>query len=145
MQYLWLALLVLSVALECLITKGIFLSFIPGSLAAMILAFAGVDKVWIQLLVFFLLSLASFFLLRPFVKRFLGKKKKKTAFTVESAVGSRTVVVERLDNLAGRGAVMVGGMEWAALTVSDDIVIEAGETVEIIAVEGVKFICRAVK
>ena len=143
MQYLWLALLLLSVVLECIITKGVFLSFIPGSLAGVILGFLDI-KPWIQLLVFLGLSILSLLLLRPLVRRFLGKKKEK-GFTVESAIGSRTVVVERLDNLAGRGAVTVGGMEWAARTVSDDIVIEEGTTVEIIAVEGVKFICRAVK
>ena len=142
MQYLWLALLVVSVVLECVISKGIFLSFIPGALAGVILGFF--TEPWVQLLVFIVLFFLSFFLLRPFVKRFVGKKKKQP-FTVESAVGTRTVVVERLDNLAGRGAVTVAGMEWAARTVSDDIVIEAGTTVEIIAVEGVKFICRAVK
>ena len=143
MQYLWLSLLVLSAVLECLITKAVFLCFVPGALGAMILAFCGVS-VRIQISLFLLLVLCAFLFLRPLAKRFL-QKEGHIPFTVESAIGTRTVVVERLDNLAGRGAVTVDGMEWAARTLSDDIVIEEGSVVEIIAVEGVKYICREVK
>ena len=142
MQYLWLALLVLSVVLECLVTKGIFFCFIPSSLVSMILAFCGVS-VTIQLIVFFALVLGAFFFIRPIIRRaFSGREN--ASFAVENAIGMRTVVVERLDNLAGRGAVRVHGMEWAARTLSDEIVIEEGSAVEIIGVEGVKYICRKV-
>jgi membrane protein implicated in regulation of membrane protease activity len=143
MQYLFIALLVLSAALECFTAKGVFLCFVPASLVSGILAFLDVP-LWIQLTVFALLVLLSLLFLRPLVCRLLGGKKS-TAFAVEDAIGTQTVVVERLDNLAGRGAVTVDGMEWAARTLSDDIVIEAGTRVEIIAVEGVKFICRTLK
>ena len=143
MQYLWIALLVLSALLEGLWMKGVFLCFVPSSLVAMILAFFGVET-WIQVGVFLLLAGLAFLFLRPLVRR-LATPKQESAFSVESAIGMRCPVVERLDNLAGRGAVVVGGMEWAARTTSDEIVIETGDTVEIIAVEGVKFICRAIK
>lgn len=143
MQYLWIALLVLSALLEGLLTGGIFVCFVPASLIAMILAFFDVP-LEIQLGVFFAVSGLALLLLRPIVRTLL-RAKKPEAFSVESAIGMQCVVVERLDNLAGRGAVTVNGMEWAARTLSDDIVIEQGSTVEIIAVEGVKFICRAVK
>ena len=139
MQYLWLALLLLSAFLEIVFTKGFFLSFVPSSLVAMVLAFFDITP-WVQLVVFFSVLLCAFLPVRLYARK--AKLTENTPFTVESAIGTRCVVVERLDNLAGRGAVIVGGMEWAARTTSDDIVIEAGEAVEIIAVEGVKFICR---
>ena len=143
MQYLWLALLVLSALLEGLLTTGVFLCFVPASLVAMILAFLNLP-ILVQIGAFLVLSGLSLLFLRPLVCGILHKKSSDV-FSVESAVGTRCTVVERLDNLAGRGAVTVGGMEWAARTVSDEIVIEAGCEVEIIAVEGVKFICREVK
>ena len=142
MQYIWLATLVLSVLLECLVTKGIFFCFVPSAFVSMVLAFFGVP-LYVQLIVFIALTLCSFFALRPLVKRLIPDKKD-SSFTVEKAIGMHTVVVERLDNLAGRGAVTVNGMEWAARTLSDEIVIEAGSAVEIIGVEGVKFICREI-
>ena len=143
MQYLFIALLVLSVALECFTAKGVFLCFVPSSLVAGILAFLDV-RLWVVLTVFFVLTILAFLFLRPLVLRLLGAGKS-APFSVEDAIGTQTVVVERLDNLAGRGAVTVDGMEGAARTLSDDIVIEAGTRVEIIAVEGVKFICRTLK
>ena len=141
MEYIWLALLVLSALLEALTVKILFAVFIPSSLTAMILAFCKVAPS-IQLAVFAALLLIGF-LLRPLAKRLLPVKESEP-YTVEAAIGTRSVVVERLDNLAGRGAITVFGMEWAARTVSDEIVLEAGTEVEIIAVEGVKFICRAI-
>ena len=143
MQYLWLALLVLSALIEGLLTRGVFLCFVPSALVAMILAFFGVS-VWIQVGVFLLLAGLSLIFLRPLAVG-IFHKKTPDRFSVESAIGMHCLVVEKLDNLAGRGAVTVNNMEWAARTVSDEIVIEAGCVVEIIAVEGVKFICRAVK
>ena len=141
MEYIWLALLVLSALLEALTVKILFAVFIPSSLTAMILAFCKVAPS-IQLAVFAALLLIGF-LLRPLAKRLLPVKESEP-YTVEAAIGTRSVGVERLDNLAGRGAITVFGMEWAARTVSDEIVLEAGTEVEIIAVEGVKFICRAI-
>ena len=143
MQYLWIALLVLSALVEGLWTSGIFVCFVPASLVAMILAFFDAS-LFVQLGVFFAVAGLALLFLRPLVRR-LASPKKADVFTVESAIGTQCTVVERLDNLAGRGSVSVMNMEWAARTVSDEIVIEAGSTVEIIAVEGVKFICRAVK
>ncbi|MBQ9736107.1 MAG: NfeD family protein [Clostridia bacterium] len=141
MEYIWLALLVLSALIEALTVKILFAVFVPASLVAMILAFCNVSP-WIQLAVFAALTVIGF-LFRPLAKRLLPVKEAQP-YTVEAAIGTRSVVVERLDNLAGRGAITVFGMEWAARTVSDDVVLEAGTEVEIIAVEGVKFICRAV-
>lgn len=143
MQYLWLALLVLSALMEGLLTAGTFLCFVPSALVAMILAFFDLS-IWIQVGAFLALSGLSLLFLRPLVRGILHKKSNDT-FSVESAIGTRCTVVEKLDNLAGRGAVTLKGMEWAARTISDEIVIEAGCEVEIIAVEGVKFICRRVK
>lgn len=143
MQYLWLALLVLSALIEGLLTRGVFLCFVPSALVAMILAFLNVS-VWIQVGVSLLLAGLSLIFLRPLAVG-IFHKKIPDRFSVESAIGMHCLVVEKLDNLAGRGAVTVNNMEWAARTVSDEIVIEAGCVVEIIAVEGVKFICRAVK
>ena len=143
MQYLWIALLVLSALLEGLWTKGVFVCFVPASLVAMFLAFLNCS-LWVQLGVFFVIVGLLLLFLRPLLRTFLCSKTEKP-FLVESAVGMHCKVVERLDNLAGRGAVLVNGMEWAARTISDEIVIEAGNTVEIFAVEGVKFICRTVE
>ena len=61
---------------------------------------------------------------------------------IENVVGERCVVVERIDNFAGCGEVRVNGQIWSARGVSEHDEFDIGETLNIVAVEGVKLICR---
>jgi membrane protein implicated in regulation of membrane protease activity len=67
------------------------------------------------------------------------KENEKT--NVESLIGQKAVVKERIDNLKAEGVVLVNGLEWTARTV-DDTIAEAGSTVEILEVKGVKLMVR---
>lgn len=59
-----------------------------------------------------------------------------------TVVGASAKVVEPVNNLAGSGEVMVGGELWAARSVTDDVTFAVGDTVRIVACEGVRLICR---
>ena len=143
MQYVWLALIVLTIVSEAVTIQLLFVWFLPGLLTAMLLAFFSVD-VWIQVLVFFVLSVVSFVLFHTVLKKRLrGKKEEK--FNVDAVIGERCYVVEKIDNIACRGAVKVKGLEWAARTLSDEELLEEGTLVEVLAVEGVKLICKKVE
>ena len=72
-----------------------------------------------------------------------GKKQQK--FNVDAVIGEKCYVVEKIDNIACRGAVKVRGLEWAARTLNEDELLEEGTLVEILAVEGVKLICKKVE
>ncbi len=61
--------------------------------------------------------------------------------TIDSIVGKKCVVVERIDNFAGCGQVRVGSQNWSARGTYDDDCFEVGETLDIVAIEGVKLIC----
>ena len=61
--------------------------------------------------------------------------------TIDSIVGKRCVVVERVDNFAGCGQVKVGSQSWSARGTYDDDCFEVGEVLDIVAIEGVKLIC----
>ena len=54
------------------------------------------------------------------------------------------VVTERIDNLNESGAVHVGGKVWSARSESGEI-IEAGEKVRSIRIEGVKLIVEKIE
>lgn len=69
------------------------------------------------------------------------KKRKVESVSVERLVGASGVVTCRLDNLGG--AVAIRGTEWSARAVSEDTVIEEGKTISVVAIEGVKLICKA--
>ena len=88
--------------------------------------------------------LLAFFAL--FGKRLFSRPSKEGGrFSVDSLVGTKGVVTEKVENIAGSGSVSAGGYSFAARALSDEEIYEPGENVEIVAVEGVKLICRTVK
>lgn len=76
---------------------------------------------------------------------FVTKRLKKgdaAPVTIDNVVGSKCVVDERIDAEAGCGQVIVGGQSWSARAVDADRSYEVGETLRVVAIEGVKLICR---
>ena len=51
-------------------------------------------------------------------------------------------MVETVDNYIGCGLVKVKGQVWSARGVNDDDIFEIGERLTVVAIEGVKLICR---
>ena len=77
-------------------------------------------------------------------KGFFGKKKNNDDFSLESIIGSRCVVIDRINNFSGSGIVKVNGTMWAARGAFDDDVFEVGEALKVVAIEGVKLICKKI-
>jgi len=71
---------------------------------------------------------------------FRFRKSRETS--IEAIVGERCVVVEKIDNFAGCGQVKVNGQFWSARGAGEDDVFEIGEVLNIVALEGVKLICK---
>lgn len=61
--------------------------------------------------------------------------------SLDNIVGKRCIVTEKIDSYAGCGQVKVNGQSWAARGVFDDDVFEIGESLKIVAIEGVRLIC----
>ena len=61
---------------------------------------------------------------------------------LDDVVGEKCVVVQTVDNYAGSGLVRVKGTEWSARSVNDDDIYEVGKTLVVVAIEGVKLICK---
>ena len=60
---------------------------------------------------------------------------------LESIVGKKCVVIEKIDNFVGSGLVKVNGQCWAARSAYDDDCFDAGESLSVVAIEGVKLVC----
>ena len=71
------------------------------------------------------------------------KSENEESTSPEDLIGKSGVVVERIDTDAGTGLVEIDGQGWAARTVYTDEVLEAGASVSVVAIEGVKLIVRA--
>lgn len=87
------------------------------------------------------ITLAIVILLSVAVLVYIKSKKKVSSLSVDDIVGERCKVVETVDNYAGCGLVKVKGQVWSARGVDDEDIFEVGETLCVVAIEGVKLIC----
>ena len=72
-------------------------------------------------------------------------KRGVTRTNVNSLIGKRAVVIQKIDNLSQMGQVRINDIEWMARTESDEETIPEKSVVEIEAVQGVKLIVKKCK
>ena len=141
MIWIWLSVMVMALVCEGLTTALVSIWFAPGALVAMALA-ALKAPIWAQSLVFFIVSSVCIGLFQSFFKKKLGKNKK-SATNTDMLIGEKAVVAEAIDNIRAEGCIKINGQLWSAKS-EDGSVISQGEIVEIIAVSGVKLVCRKI-
>ena len=139
MVWLWLAVVVMALVCEGITTALVSIWFVPGAVIAIVLAALELE-VWIQSLVFFVVSIVSVAVFQSLFRKKL-KGSKKNATNLDRIIGETAVVTETIDNLRSEGCVKVNGQLWGARSDLNDV-INDGEIVEIVAVSGVKLICR---
>jgi membrane protein implicated in regulation of membrane protease activity len=116
-----------------IITTGFFLGPIAvAALLAAVVALAG-GAVALQLVVFALVAIASLAVLRPIAKRHLHMPAQLRTGTA-ALVGARALVLERVD--VNGGSVKIGGEIWTARAYDDDAVMEPGERVDVMKIDG---------
>lgn len=137
----WIAAMVLFLVVEALTVGLASIWFAVGSLAAMICAMLNAPE-WVQIIVFLVVSAAALYFTRPLAKKYINGKKQPT--NADMIIGKECKVTEKIDNLAGTGAVYVDGKTWTARSDGDEI-IEEGELVSAMRIEGVKLIVNKTK
>lgn len=141
MYMLWIILAIVFLAVEFGTVALISLWFVGGSVAALAVCLLG-GPLWLQVLVFGLISLALLLLVRPFLKKYIDPKKVRT--NVDAMRGRQAVLLETADNLAATGSLELSGVVWTARS-ADGSVIPAGTVVTVQGVEGVKLLVLPVK
>ena len=133
---LWLAWVIAAVALGIgeMLTPGLFFLG-PLALAAGVAALAALigGGIVISLIVFIVASLASLAFLRPIARRHVRMPAISRTGT-DALVGRRAIVTRRIDAHGGR--VRIGGEEWSARPYLDGQVLEEGQSVDVIQIEG---------
>lgn len=142
MEYLiwgWLGALILFILIEIATTSLTTIWFAGGALVAFL---ANVLKapVWLQIVLFMIVSLVLLIFTRPVMMKVMNDGGIKT--NVDSIIGCRAKVIERISNMDNQGAVMVNGQEWTARSEDSAETYEPDDIVEITAVSGVKLIVR---
>ncbi len=135
---IWLVLMVVFIAMEAATVQLISTWFAVGALASMIVCLLGAE-VWLQLVVFFTVSIVLLSLLFPMARKHL--KPKLVATNADALVNRICVVTEDIDPVEG-GRVKLGDVTWSARA---DAVIPAGSLVKILRIQGTKVFVEQVE
>lgn len=135
---IWIAAIIIFGVAEAATAGLTSIWFVLGGVAGLIAAVCG-GPVWLQVGLFFAVSIAALAFTRPLVVKLMKKDIKPTnADRVLNNVGR---VTERIDNALPSGAVYIDGKTWTARS-ADGEVIELDAAVRILRMEGVKLIVQ---
>ena len=134
MKIMWLVLLVLFAVSEGISVGLTSIWFAAGALAALFAALLG-GPLWVQITLFLAVSLLCLLAVRPLAKRHLNNQVEPT--NADRVIGAEAQVTEDIDNVHGKGTVVIRGMTWSARS-EDGGPIAAGTMVRVLRIEGVK-------
>ena len=136
---MWLILLACFLVVEAITVGLTTIWFAGGALVAAIASGLGAG-ILIQWVLFLVISLVLLIFTRPLAVRYMNKGVPKT--NVNSLIGERAVVIQKINNLEQSGQVRINDIEWTARTVDDGEEIPTGAVVEIEEIRGVKLIVK---
>lgn len=138
--WIWLAIIVLSVVIEAVTMELVSCWCIVGGICALILALCHVP-VEIQWIVFGVVSVALLLGLRKVTHKLLIKDNEKT--NVEAEFGKTAVLITPITK-SELGTIKIKGIVWT-VTTADHSEIDAGETVQLVNIDGNKYIVKKLK
>ena len=137
---IWIVLMVLFLVLEAVTVQLISVWFAAGALSAMLVCLLG-GQLWLQILVFFVVSIVLFATLWPMARK--RTKARVVPTNADALVGKICMVTEEIDSLEG-GRVKVGDVTWRACSERVEA-IPAGRKVKILKIQGAKVFVEEVK
>ena len=137
---IWLALMIVFIIVEAVTVQLLSTWFAAGALAAMLVNLLGA-AVWLQVVVFFTVSIVLLVLLWPMARKHI--KAKAVATNADALVGRVCHVTEQIDPIEG-GRVKIGDVTWSARSEQGDV-IPAGTLVKVLKIQGAKVFVETVK
>lgn len=139
---IWLGLLVVFAIVEGATVALVSVWFCAGALVALLCSLFTAN-IWLQIFLFFLVSLVAMLILRPLARKYVFPHRVPT--NADRVIGREAVVTEDIDNLAGKGAALIFGTAWTARSDTGEP-IPKGTTVTVKRIGGVKlYVAPAVK
>lgn len=137
--FMWIALAMIMTVIEVVTVTFFFIWIAIGAVVAIIAGYLGVIM-WLQLVIFVLVSVILIIATRPLAKK-LCMTNANIKHTKESLIGKMVVVTKDIDNLKNAGEVKVDGVFWRAKSEEDSKVYPRGtEKLCIKSVEGLKLV-----
>lgn len=135
-EIFWLAAGIFFLVVEAVTPSLVSIWFGAGAFTALIAAYFGA-QLWLQILLFLVVSGVTLVVTRPLAKKYLDKKHEPT--NADMVIGKIGVVTEEIDNLSAKGAVSCQGKVWTARS-ADGKIIPAETKVTVNSIQGVKLI-----
>ncbi len=133
---IWGVVFAIMVVAELMTNQLVSIWFAAGAATAFVSVLFGAN-LWIQLVVFVVVSVLLLIATRPILKKFRLDKSQPT--NMELDVGKKAVVIEEINNSIGKGRVKLSGVDWKAVS-DDDSVIAKDSIVTVKEVNGSKLI-----
>ena len=140
MAYVWIALAIVMVLVEITTVQLVSVWFMVGALCAALTTLF-TDSIVIQLAVFVGVSLLALLVTRPLVRR-LKENRVQLRTNIDRLPGEKGVMLKPVENTESVGQAKVLGKVWSVKT--DNPPLKEGDTVRVIAVDGVKLIVEKV-
>ena len=135
----WLVAIIVLGIVEAVTVGLVTIWFALGALAALISSLFG-GPLWLQILLFFVVTTVSLITTRPLVKKYFSKSSHKPT-NADMVIGEMAQVTEAINNIEGTGAVKCQGKEWSARSENGEIIVE-GAIVTVVNIRGVKLIVK---
>lgn len=124
-------------------TEGFLICwFGVGGLCAMGISFLFPENYLLQVIIMAFVSTILILSTKKLTDKLI--KKDDVPTNVYSILGKKAIVSQTIDNLKSQGQIKIDGDIWSARNEEDDSIIQNGETVEIIRIDGVKAMVRKI-
>ena len=108
---IWLVITVLALIIEGSTAGLTTIWFAVAAAISFVLSLFSIN-VYVQIIVFFVVSILLLVLTRPLIAKTLVKQKEKT--NADKIIGAKALVIEEINELAGTGQIKISGMVWSA-------------------------------
>ena len=139
---LWLVLMIVFVVAELVTVGLVSIWFAAGALAALLVAIFG-GNIWIQIILFAVVSIVLLFATRPLARKFFNSRLVRT--NADTLIGEKIRITERVSNADQTGVALANGQEWTVRANNDEDIFEVGEPAQVTRIEGVKLIVDKIK
>lgn len=130
MPYIWISVAVFALIIETASLKYTALCFLISSLGALILSLCGL-QIWVQTLVFFILTALLVTLRYTVLRKYLGSVNGR-GIDPTTLIGMQALVTQTIDNDENSGRVRLSGREWRAKASDGKMVFESGSKVTLL-------------
>lgn len=138
MWYIWLIAAGVFFIAE-IITVGFMIFWLGVAAVIVCILSLFVSNVFIQMVVFLVLSTFLLLFTRPFVDKFANNKESVITTNAYSIIGKTAIVTKSFDASSKIGLIKVGSEKWTAKSANEEVFVE-GDNVKVDAIDGVKAI-----